>query len=660
MTKELHEPPAPPEARGRLLYLPPADIRSRTRMGAFLDWIERKHDVTLANYDEAWQWSVAHLDTFWADVVEFAGLRFSREPEQVKTGSMPQVRWFPGGELNYADQALSWADQDQIVVVSYSESRPVERLSRAELTAQVASLRHALVELGIGKGDRVAAYLPATTEALVAMLATASLGAIWTSLPPEYGAENTVSRLDQVEPKVLFAVSGYRYGGRDFDRSEELELIRKALPSVQATVWRPHGPGQEQPPGTVVWDDLIQHDVPMAYEQVPFDHPLCILYSSGTTGVPKAIVHGHGGLMAEHMKWLMIHDELGPQDRHFWYSTVGWMAWNHSMSALLCGASVLMYDGSLDYPDRAEFWRMIAADRVTTLGISPGFLTSCEQDGVRPRDIVDLTELRTITCGGAPVPAGTYEWGYRSINDHLYFGTSSGGTEVGGAFVGGTRLVAVRAGEIPCRLLGCDAQVFDAEGHPVTDTPGELVVVQPMPSMLVGFYGDEDGSMLRAAYFSQYDGVWCHGDWATMTSEGSLIIHGRSDATLNRGGVRLGTSEFYSVLERIDGVRDSLIIHLEDSDGGLGILALFIALQDGVDMTEHLSSLIRNELRQRLSPRHAPDRIVVVPEIPRTSNGKRMEVPVKKVLRGARAVDMTQKKSGAVPSSLTWFEGLAL
>lgn len=650
------------EGQGEVLWSPPPDVREATKMGRFLAWVEQRHGVTFKSYDDAWRWSVEDVGRFWESLAEHCEVKFHSPPAAILEGSMPNSRWFRDATLNYAEHALD-GDPDVEVLTSLSEARGATvRLTRGELRERVAAVRTGLRRLGVGPGDRVAAYLPNIPEAFIGLLATASLGAVWTSCPPEFGVRSVVDRLAQVEPKVLLAVAGYRFGGRDFDRSAELAEVRAALPTVEATVWLPYLDLSGGAPGdTVPWDAVEDHaqSEQLAFDPVPFDHPLYILYSSGTTGKPKAIVHGHGGILLEHLKWLGLHDDIGESDRYFWYSSTGWMAWNLSVSSLMCGASLLTLDGALGHPDLASFWRMLSEHRITWLGTSPAFLLMARNQGTVPSEIADLSAVRTVMSGGAPLPAEGFHWVYESLNPDLYLCSGSGGTDVGGAFVAGTRLLPVWAGEIACRLLGCDVHAFDEQGREVVGRQGELVVLQPMPSMPLRFWGDDHGERLRSAYFDRFPGIWCHGDWITFTERGSAIVHGRSDATLNRGGVRLGTSEFYALIDDIDGVRDSLIVHLEDPAGGLGELILFVQLEASVELDDGLQKRICEELRKELSPRHIPDRIVQVPAVPRTSTGKRMEVPVKRILCGSSAGDVASKDSMADPEALTPFEAMA-
>jgi acetoacetyl-CoA synthetase len=490
-----------------------------------------------------------------------------------------------------------------------------------------------LLELGVGSGDRVVAYLPNIPEALVVLYATASIGAIFTAVAPESGSRIVINKVAQLDPKVLVAVDGYRYGGKDFDRADTVAEIRSEIPCIEATIAMDYlHPGEQSIPDALPWSlATAQLDAPLEFAQVPFNHPLYIVFSSGTTGNPKAILHSHGGIVLEHLKLWGLHEDIGRGDRWFWYSSTNWMAWNYCASIPMCGAAIVCFDGHPMRPGLSDYWRTIADEKVTWLGISPGFLLNCLRNGLVPRDAVDLSALRTITCGGSPLTAELFRWVYDAVSPTAYLSSGSGGTDVASSFVAGTRLLPVRAGEIACRLLGVDAAAFGEDGREVTGQRGELVIRRPMPSMPLGFWGD-DGSRYREAYFERFPGVWCHGDWVLFTPDGTCRVIGRSDATLNRGGVRLGTSEFYEVIEDMPEIEESLVVHVEDAEGGLGRLILFVTTPDGSELPAGVVGEIRRKLRAELSPRHEPDEIWRVTAIPKTLTGKRQEVQVKRVL----------------------------
>ena len=535
--------------------------------------------------------------------------------------------------LNWAEHCLRLAGRlgSDTVVVARSQTRERMTLTADQLRADVARVRAGLQQLGVGRGDRVAAYLPNVPEAVVALLATASLGAVWTSCAPEFGVRSVVDRFSQVEPKVLLTIDGYRYGDREVDRSAEVAAIREALPSLRATVVLPYlRTDASRVPDSMTWDELTAHEGALAFEQVPFDHPLFVLYSSGTTGLPKPIVHGHGGILLEHLKIHALHHDLGPLDRFFWFSTTGWMMWNYLVSGLAVDATIVLYDGSPAHPDLGALWRLAAEEGVTYFGTSAPYLMACRKEGLRPGELADLSRVSGIGSTGAPLPAEGFRYVYEAISPSVHLQSVSGGTDVCTAFVGASPLVPVWEGEISCRHLGCAVEAFGPDGRPVVGEQGELVITRPMPSMPVAFWNDPDGSRYRAAYFEDFPGVWRHGDWITFTERGSSVISGRSDATLNRGGVRVGTAEFYAVVEGLPEVADSLVVHLDDGDR----LLLFVVVRDGGVLTDELRARIGSELRSALSPRHVPDEILAVPSVPRTLSGKKLEVPVKRILTG--------------------------
>ena len=643
-----------------VLWSPAPDARARTRIGQYMDWLAAERSVSMPGYDELLQWSVDELEAFWTSIWDFFDVRTDAPYAQVLPKRvMPGARWFPGARLNWAEHALRQTGRAEgdVVVIGRSQTREPETMTVSELRDAVARARTGLARLGVGPGDRVAAYLPNVPEAVIALLATASLGATWSSCAPEFGTRSVVDRFQQIEPKVLLAIDGYRFGARVIDRTAEVAAMRAALPSLQATVVLSYlEPDAKAPERAISWEELVANPGPLAFEPVPFDHPLWILYSSGTTGLPKPIVHGHGGILLEHLKTLGLHHDVGPDDRFFWYTTTGWMMWNYVVSGLLVGATIVLYDGSPAHPGLDAMWRLAAEEGVTYFGTSAPFLMACLKAGVRPADEVDLSRLRGIGSTGAPLPASGFRYVVEAVSAIAQLQSVSGGSDVCTAFVGASPLVPVWEGEISCRHLGCAVEAFAPDGRSVVGEQGELVITQPMPSMPVGFWNDPSGARFRAAYFEDFPGVWRHGDWITFTERGSCIITGRSDATLNRDGVRIGTAEFYAVVEAAPEVADALVIHLDDGEDRL---LLFLVMREGVTLSDVLRQRLASELRTSLSPRHVPDEIISVRAIPRTLSGKKLEVPVKRILTGMPADQAAARGSLADPAALDPFVELA-
>lgn len=643
-----------------IIWRPRAGALPATWLGRYLDWLEQHRGERFPDYESLWKWSIAELPDFWLTIWQFFGVEAFGDPSPVLAGhEMPGARWFPNTRLNYARHLLR-GSPDDVVLIAHSQSREPVALDRATLTEEVARVRTGLRRLGVGPGDRVGGYLPSIPETLVAFLATVSLGAIWVACPPEFGLSGVVDRLGQVEPKVLLAVDGYRHGDRVVDRGHELTRLGSALPSVEQIVILPYlRDSPRLPRGAITWAQLRAETESLAFAEVPFDHPLWVLFSSGTTGRPKAIVHGHGGILLEHLKAAGLHYDVGVRDRLMWYSTTGWMVWNLSVGALLTGGGVVIFDGDPTKPDYRTLWRIADEHGVTHLGTSPAFLAGCRQCGVRPRDEFDLTRLRVLIASGSPLGADGYHWVYDAVGSDLQLAEGSGGTEVCSGFLGSSPMAPVRVGEMACRWLGVDAVAFDEHGRELVGARGELVVRQPMPSMPTGLWGDATGERYRAEYFDAFPGAWRHGDWVRFSAQGTASITGRSDATLNRGGVRLGTAEFYACLERIPELLDSLVVHLEADNGGAGELWLFLSLAEGTHLDDELRARIATALRGELSPRHVPDRIVEVPVIPRNTAGKKLEVPVKRILLGTGPGMAASEGTLAVPGSLRAFESLA-
>jgi acetoacetyl-CoA synthetase len=641
---------------GRILWSPPRDQRQRTNMGRYMTWLEEEHGLQIGGWDDLWRFSVEDLEGFWASIWEFFDIQASEPYDEVlTTREMPGARWFTASRLNYVQHMMGTRDDDdRVAIVARSQTREPLSLTFAELREQVARCRWGLLHLGVGPGDRVVGYLPNTHETIVAFIATASLGATWATCAPEFGSRSVIDRFAQIEPKVLLTVGGYGFRDRYIDRTDEVAKVRAALPTVEHVVHVPYG--EAVVPDAMAWEDLLLHEGPLEFEQVPFDHPLVVLFSSGTTGLPKAIVHGHGNLLVEHLKAHGLQWDLGPEKRLLQFTTTAWMMWNALVSALLLRSSIVLMDGDPTWPDLGLQWRLAAETGATHVGMSPAFVMACRKAGLQPGRDLDLSRLRTVVTAGSPLPPEGFQWLYEQLGEDMLLINGSGGTDVCSAFITGNVMVPVYEGELAAPALGVDCKAFDEDGNPVVGELGEFVVTEPMPSMPVRLWGDdEQGTKLREAYFDRYPGVWRQGDWALFTERGSCIITGRSDATLNRGGVRLGTSEIYATVEDVPEVVDSLIVHLEDREGGAGELLLFVVLRDGVTLDEGLEKRIKGALRSELSPRHAPDTIVAVPAVPRTRTGKKLETPVKRILRGAKPEDVASRDALLDPSAIDAF-----
>lgn len=655
----------------QLFWSPSEDWRTTTRIGTFADHLAAHHDRHISSWEDLWRWSVDDLGGFWDAVWDHYEVE-SDTPRgnPLASREMPGARWYTGARLNYARHVLKlqpgasktpdlaaqgWSPQD-VAVVAYSQTRERLDLTVAELREQVAHLREALLEMGVQPGDRVAGYLPNIPETLVAFLATASVGAVWASCAPEFGARSVIDRFGQIEPSVLLVVSGYTFGAKEVDRRDEVAAIRAGLPSVRHTIHVPYGHafGDHAPDRTTSWSELISGPpaAELSFEPVAFDHPLYVLFSSGTTGKPKPIVHGHGGILLEHLKNHSLSWDLGPGDRLLWFTTTAWMMWNALVSALLVRSSIVMIDGNPLFPDLDAQWALAEETGATVMGASPGFLMASRKEGLRPARDHDLRSIKQIGSAGSPLPAEGYEWVREQFGPDVLLNVGSGGTDVCTGIVQGSPLQPVFLGEISGPCLGVDAQAFDVEGQPILDALGELVIVQPMPSMPVGFWGDQDGSRYTATYFEEYPGTWRHGDWIRFSPSGSCVITGRSDATLNRGGVRLGTAEFYRVVEEMDEIEDSLVVHLEDPSGGNGELILYLVTRDATQVDEALRKRVAQELRSALSPRHVPDTVVHVPSVPRNRTGKKLELPVKRILQGQPLTEVATVDALADASSL--------
>jgi acetoacetyl-CoA synthetase len=651
---------------GAVLWEPDEQIVHDARITRFMRWLAGR-DHRFSGYDDLWRWSVTQPGEFWSAVWDYFEVLGDRGPGPVLAGqTMPDVRWFTGATLNYARNALrtAWTDPDRTAIIFDSERSRAGRLTYAQLAQQVARVARGLRALGVGRGDRVAALLPNVPEAVIGLLASASIGAIWSSCSPDFGARSVIDRFAQIEPTVLIACDGYGYNGREFSRAQMTGEVVAALSSpgvnlsavVLVNLLAEHPSRPELPVPIVAWDDLdagAEQREP-EFEEVPFDHPLWVVYSSGTTGLPKPIMHGHGGIVLEHLKALSFHQDLKPGDVFTWYTTTGWMMWNYLAGALLGGVTIVLYDGSATYPATDRLWALAAEHHVSYLGVGAPYLVACAKAGVHPGAEHDLSALRAIGSTGSPLPPEAFSWVYDEVKRDLLLGSFSGGTDLCTGFVGPNPLLPVRAGIIAGRCLGAAVEAYDDDGKPVIGQVGELVLTQPMPSMPVGFWNDPDGTRYRDSYFDTYPGIWRHGDWIEVLPDGGCVIYGRSDATLNRGGVRMGTSEFYRVVEGFDEIGDSLVVDTGRL-GAEGRLILYVVPAAGHDLDEDLAGRLRAALRAQLSPRHVPDEIHQVPGVPRTLSGKKLEVPVRKILLGTPPERAADPNALADPDVLRFF-----
>jgi acetoacetyl-CoA synthetase len=627
---------------GTLLWEPPAALRERSHMARFMA------DRGVADYAELWRWSVEDLEGFWAAIWERfdVGGGYDRV---LADASMPGAVWFPGASLNYAERLFRGKPDDRVAILHASELRGLAQWTWGELRERTAAIRAGLVARGIGRGDRVAAYLPNVPDTIAAFLATASLGAVWSSAAPEFGARSVCDRFGQIEPKLLLAIDGYRYGGRDFDRRAAVDAIAAEIGAPVVRLGHLDGSG---------WEEGFLRDGPLAFEPVAFDHPLWVLYSSGTTGLPKAIVQGQGGILLEHLKKMHLHVDAHEGDRVFWFTTTGWMMWNFLVSVLLTDAAIVLYDGNPGTPDMGRLWDLAEESGMTCFGTSASYIAACMNAGVEPAAGRDLSALRAVGSTGSPLAPEGFAWVYEHVGADTWLFSTSGGTDVCTAFVGGCPVLPVYLGELQARALGADLHAFDEDGNAVIEQVGELVLTSPMPSMPLYFWGDEDGTRLREAYFDVYPGVWRHGDWIRITERGGAVIYGRSDSTINRGGVRMGTSEIYRAVLAVPDVVDALVVDVP-RPGEENWMPLFVVLRDSVTLDDALVEEIRRRVREDCSPRHVPSEIQAIAEVPRTLSGKVLEVPVKRILMGEAPERAASRDSLANPAALDHFIALA-
>ncbi|MBM3668015.1 MAG: acetoacetate--CoA ligase [Actinobacteria bacterium] len=662
------------------LWEPSAEAIERSSMTRYMRWLAAERGVEAADYAALWEWSVENLEDLWESIWDHFGVEASPGPDGPGPGGrpykqvlasheMPGTRWFEGAELNYAEHIFRGKSDDEVALCHASELRPLAEIRWGELRDQVASVAEGLRALGVGRGDRVVAYLPNSPEALVAFLASASLGATWSSCSPDFGPGSVVDRFAQIEPKVLFCVDGYRYGGKDFDRLETVADVAAQIPSLERVVVAPYLRASpdlsvlERRDGVaapITWGQLSElgQEVELRFERVPFDHPLWVLYSSGTTGLPKAIVQGHGGILLEQLKKSNLHLDAQGGDRVFWFTTTGWMMWNFLIGVLLTPASIVLYDGNPGTPDMGVLWDLAERTGTTCFGTSASYIAACMKDGVEPGTGRDLSRLRSVGSTGSPLSPEGFEWVYEHVGRDTWLFSTSGGTDVCTSFVGGVPILPVYRGELQARALGAKVEAFNDDGKPLIGEVGELVLTEPLPSMPVFFWGDPEGSRYREAYFEMYPGVWRHGDWIEITVRGTAVIYGRSDSTINRGGIRMGTAEIYRAVAAVPEVTDALVVDVP-REGTEGWMPLFVVLAEGAELNDELSARIKRSIRERCSPRHVPNDLFAIAEVPRTLSGKVLEVPVKRILAGEAPDSAASRDSLANPASLDYFAQLS-
>jgi acetoacetyl-CoA synthetase len=647
----------------RLLWTPSALRIQHSRMHDYMRWLEHTKALSFHDYHALWQWSVNHLEDFWESIWQYFDIQSSTPYRQVlDSHKMPGAKWFDGARLNFAEQVFRFhvddEESNQPAIIAQSELRPMQQMSWRELRHDITAVANALRAMGVQPGDRVASYLPNIPETVVAFYACASIGAIWSSCSPDMGTASVLDRFKQIDPKVLIAVDGYRYGGKDFDRLSVVETMHGSLPTLEHVVLLPYLNPQANLAGATTWNELLHHPAahaqPMRFEQLPFDHPLWILYSSGTTGMPKPIVHGHGGSLLECMKGHALHLDLGPDDRFLWFSTTGWVMWNSQITGLLVGSTICIYDGNPGHPDLGTLWKFAERAALSFFGAGAAYYSNCMKAGIEPTKIADLHRLRSVGSTGSPLAAEAYEWIYEHVGHDILLASISGGTDIVAAFVGACPILPLYAGEMQCRGLGVAAYALDEKGEKLTDAVGELVITEPMPTMPLYFWNDAGGKRYQESYFDTYPGMWRHGDWIRITERGGAVIYGRSDTTINRYGIRMGTSEIYRVVEDLPEVLDSLVVDLEYL-GRESYMPLFVVLRPGAVLDDELIKRIQGNIRTSLSARHVPNDIFVAPDIPRTLTGKKMELPIKKLLLGMPIEKIANPDAMSNPGCLAYY-----
>ncbi len=644
---------------GDLIWQPSQKDIANANLTHYMDWLAEERGLVFATYPELWHWSVESIEEFWQTLFSYFELAYSGEwTTPLVERKMPGAHWFPGVRLNYVENIFAQRSADQPALLYKAEDQPLMEMSWDELARQTSQMIHVLRSMGVEKGDRVVGYLPNIPEAIIGLFATAGLGAIWSSASPDFGSRSVLDRFSQIEPKVLIAVDSYQYNGKQFNRLPILRELQKELPSLEHMIIVTKDDSDILSlENAISWSDAlasVTDPAPLAFAQLPFDHPLWILYSSGTTGLPKPIVHGHGGILLEHVKETVLHNNLKPGDRFFWYTSTGWMMWNYLVGSLLSGATIILYNGSPGYPDLNVLFALAEETGMTTFGTSAAFISACMNTGIHPNQAYNLESIRSVGSTGSPLTIEGFQWIYENINRDLLLESLSGGTDLCTPFVGGVPIQPVYAGEIQGASLGAKVLAFNEQGETVINEVGELVIAEPMPSMPLYFWDDPGYERYKASYFEMFPNVWRHGDWISFNERGGGVIYGRSDSTINRQGVRMGTSEFYRVVEGFDSIQDSLIIDLELL-GRESYLVLFVVLHEGEKLSEELKAAINRQLRSQVSPRHVPNDIVAIAEVPYTLSGKKMEVPIRKILLGMDVKTAANPGAMRNPEALDFF-----
>lgn len=649
-----------------LLWQPNADRLAKAKITAYMAWLAQRGQ-NFSTYEELWQWSVDDLEGFWKSIWEYFGISCSQPFQKILSNhTMPGASWFEGARLNFAEHIFRFNTEDKaadkIAITGESETRARVDMSWHTLRTQITAVANTLRALGVQPGDRVVAYLPNIPETVVAFYACASIGAIWSSCSPDMGNSSVLDRFKQIDPKVLLAVDGYRYGGKEFNRLAVVSAMREELTTLEHTILLPYLDADASLSGAMNWSELFTHPAAqsqaMHFEQVPFNHPLWILYSSGTTGMPKPIVHSQGGSLIESLKSVALHQDLGEDDRFLWFSTTGWVMWNAQIVGLMAGSTICIYDGNPGYPDMRTLWRFAADNKLTFFGAGAAFFSNCMKAGVDPAKEFDLTHLRAVGSTGSPLVSEAYQWIYQHVKQDIMLASISGGTDTAAAFVTACPVLPIYAGEMQCRALGVAAYAYDENGQALVNEVGELVITKPMPSMPLYFWNDKNNLRYIDSYFDHFPGLWRHGDWIKITPRGGAIIYGRSDATINRHGIRMGTAEIYRVVEDLPEILDSMVVDLEYL-GRESYMPLFVVLREGVKLDTALEQTIRDKIRTQLSARHVPNEVIAVAEIPRTLTGKKMELPIKKLMLGSPVEKIANPDAMSNPGSLQFYAAFA-